>query len=191
MTIYIDTDATHDHTYYGNGCYEGTGSSTPCSSHLIETIDNEEQEIGTYYHFQAITSGSGGGTTADDANAPDSFCPLGWQLPYSGRGGDYYDKSKSWRYLYSQYNLVIDRGDTPSANKLSSYPLSYIRSGYINFYTMLLSNMGYGGIFWSSSVSGGSAYRMGLFLSAIEVSASNGKTHGFAIRCAHRFSILS
>ena len=192
MTIYIDTDATHDHTYYGNGCYEGTGSSTPCSSHLIETIDNEEQEIGTYYHFQAITSGSGGGTTADDANAPDSFCPLGWQLPYSGRGGDYYDKSKTWNHLFKSYGLHIGDGTATDATKVKSYPFSYVYSGYYVWSTGRLYDQSIRVLYWSSTVvSSTVAYYLYTWSSGVRPAGTNSKAGGSAVRCVLIFSIHS
>ena len=132
LTVYIDTNPSHDLSYYGNGCNVGWGtdgsaiSHTPCSTRLVTTVDDETQKNGTLYHFQAATAGAGGSISTGNTNSPDTFCPLGWQLPYSGTGGDYYDKSKSWRYLFTIYNY---NDDTQGRIGAMSYPLSYIQAG--------------------------------------------------------------
>ena len=125
LSVYVASDVNHDLTYYGNGCFGIPGSFTPCESRIVTTSDGEDLEIGTYYHFQAATAGSGGASLAtDNTNAPDTFCPLGWQMPYGGTGGDYYDKSRSWRFLFNTYNYGND-----DVNAVLSYPISEIRSG--------------------------------------------------------------
>ena len=140
LTVYLDYGISNDHTYYGNGCPNGwedgglSGSITPCENGMTSrTSDNEEQAIGTYYHFEAASSGSGAAITTNNTNTPDTFCPLGWQLPYSGTGGDYYDKSKSWKYLFTTYNY---NDDAQGRAGLMSYPISNIKSG------MFIWNMG-------------------------------------------------
>ena len=130
----LDNFGAHDHTYFGNGCPNSTtegGSTKACSTKLVQTMDGETQEIGSIYNFQAATSGSGSALEEDNTNSPDTFCPLGWQLPYSGTGGDYYNQSRSWKYLLDSYG--INTATLANARKILSYPISHIASGYYGF----------------------------------------------------------
>ena len=129
-----DDEYAHDHTYYGNGCPNdwndpNGGSTVACSTNLVTTF-GEVQAIGVYYDYHAATTGSGGPDSLknNNENSPDTFCPLGWQMPYSGTDGDYYDKSKSFRYLKSMY---LSPGDTePDIGKKGlKYPMSFARTG--------------------------------------------------------------
>ncbi len=122
------TDRTISYTYYGGGCDNefDNPSRVSCSIVTTNTYDGEEQSIGSFYDFQAAAAGSAFIDTTDNTNVPDTFCPLGWQLPYSGKGGDYYDKSKSWKYLFDDYGIVFNLA---GKLKMTSYPLSYIQSG--------------------------------------------------------------
>ena len=126
---YRDGDANHDHTYYGYGCPDTEGSGVSCNLLIINTSDNEPQSIGTYHNFPSATSGSGSTAVTDNSNATDTFCPLGWQLPYSGTGGDYYDQSRSFRYLFTTYGYTANA----DGYKILSYPISIVRSG--RYYT--------------------------------------------------------
>ena len=184
LTIYTDTDVTHNHTYIGNGCSGGDGSITPCETRIVKTADNENQKNGTYYNFQAETDGTGGAITTDNANSSDTFCPLGWQLPYSGTDGDYYDKSRSWNKLFTDYNIAFDDGTAAGATKIKSYPFSYVYSGYYNWGTGRLYSQSSSGGYWSSTVvSSTSAYNMYTWSSAVRPASTFGKAGGFAIRC--------
>ena len=131
----IDNNRSNDHTYEGNGCQspwgnDGDGGSlVACDTDLVQTYDEETLSIGTYYNFQAATSGTGGGITNDNTNSPDTFCPLGWQLPYDGTGGDYYDKSRSWEYMFGSYNYAKDQSGARGA---MSYPISTFLTGWFS-----------------------------------------------------------
>ena len=189
MTIFIDNNATHDHTYYGNGCSGGDGSATPCSTRIIQTADSENQENGTYFSFQAATSGFGGTIETENTNSSDTFCPLGWQLPYSGTGGDYYNKSKSWNYLFNKYSIVDDE---TSATKVKSYPFSYVYSGYYNWNTGRLYVQSNAGNYWSSTVvSSPVAYLLHTWSSVVRPANTYNKVGGLDIRCVKSLSIPS
>ena len=184
----IDSDYVHDHTYYGNGCPSESGSSISCSTRLINTFDGETQETGTSYDYQAVATGSAPTiVTVDNTLSPDTFCPLGWQMPYSGSGGDYYNKSKSLKYLYDYYGIT----DSSSSTAVLSYPFSYVKSGYylwLNGRTYHLDRSGY---YWTTIVnSGGGSYSIGI-TSIIRFAVTNNRAHGFPIRCVYHFSILS
>ena len=204
MTVapYKDGTLTNDHSYYGRGCKNGWGtdgdggSQTPCADsdaggRYVKTADNETQKNGTYYHFQAATSGTGATVSTANANSPDTFCPLGWQLPYSGTGGDYYNKSRSWNKLFTDYSIAFDDGTAAGATKIKSYPFSYVYSGHYYWDKGRLYDQNNSSDYWSSTVVSTSAYRLGTWSSAIRSASTGSKTGGFTLRCAHRFSILS
>ena len=196
MTIapYLDVDTTHDHTYYGNGCQNGWGTSgnggsiTPCSTRIVKDGNNEDQKTGTLYHYMAASSGSG--TTASVRNdiIPDTFCPLGWQMPYSGSGGDYYDQSKSWKYLFTRYGLENSQAGQES---IRSYPFSYVYSGRFHWYTGRLYYFSTNGLFWPSTIKNDIyAYRFDYWNTSIRPNSEDAKAGGSSIRCDCRISNL-
>ena len=198
MTVYKDTNVAHDHTYIGNGCNNpwGTdgdgGSKTPCPANnaggrIVKTADNENQKNGTYYNFQAGTDGTGGAITEQYSNVPDTFCPLGWQLPYSGTGGDYYNKSRSLRKIFDTYSITYDDGGAAQATRIKSYPFSYVHSGLYSWLSGRLYLQSIGGYYWSSTVvSSTSAYNLDTWSSGIRPANTNNKTDGRALRCVSR-----
>ena len=152
--------------------------------------------MGTYYHFFAASVGTGGtDITTDNTNVPDTFCPLGWQLPYSGTGGAYYDKSKSWNYLFNTiYNIEYEK--VISGKKAMSYPFSYINSGsYYNEGAALFS-LGVDSVYWGiTKKSERTAYRLTAYYRpdndkgwlGIGTGPSN---NGQTVRCTLGLSIL-
>ncbi|MBR3156991.1 hypothetical protein IKF20_00965 [Candidatus Saccharibacteria bacterium] len=194
---YADTSNLNDHSYYGNGCpnvwdssagapYYG-GSLVSCSTRIIETYQREVQKIGTYLNFQAATSGTGGAAYAPNIPVPDSFCPLGWQLPYDGTGGDYYDKSKSVNYLFNLYSF-----DRLSYNNIMSYPFDYVLSGHLWIQPGALYRQGNVGTYMADGISNGAAIRT-MFLSAVGVTYQSelGKAFMSPVRCIDTFENLS
>ena len=188
LTVYRDTNPAHDHTYYGNACPGAwsddgsTGSTTPCNSRVVATLDDGNQENGTYYTFQASTSGTGSTIAIDNANSPDTFCPLGWQLPYSGKGGDYYDKSKSGKYLLSQYSIG---NDSAGSEKIRSYPLSFVPGGYFDVRQGRLFGKDLYANYWPStttSIANG-AYRITLTLTRITADDTSNRDVEYTLRC--------
>ena len=183
----------HDHTYYGNGCDKAYGSggsggsTTACSIQFINSLD-ETQKIGTYYNYQASTNGTGSSYPAGVTIVSDSFCPLGWQLPYGGTGGDYYDKSRSIINLLNTYDLEYV-SHPPSTDILFSYPISLIESGFYHWYYGKLYNADLVGFLWTNTNgnSTGNASRFDFSLnypsSAYLNIADVGKEGGEALRC--------
>ena len=192
-----DGNYFHDHTYYGNGCENewgtgGSGGSTKaCSTNKVISFDNEEQGIGVYYDYQAATSGTGAAIAAGNTDSPDTFCPLGWQLPYSGTGGDYYDRSKSWTNLFNIYSLAYQDGTAADATKVRSYPFSYVLSGYFSWYKGRLYNQTGGGNSWSQTLSGGNPHDFKVYQYGLKPVNASDKNSGFDIRYVNCFSILS
>ena len=199
LTTYADSNYEHDHTFYGKGCKNGWGtdgdggSITPCADsdaggRYITTADGETQKNGTLFTFQAATSGTGGTISTETSDSPDTFCPLGWHMPYSGRGGDYYDKSKSWNYLFDSYGITYNDGGATQVTKIKSYPFSYVNSG--NFFLPLgrLYSQSTSGYYWSSIVAIIShTYDLYTSSSNIKTADMSNKSIGFAIRCVTRY----
>ena len=199
---YKDSDVSHDHTYMGNGCKNGWGTSgeggsqTPCADsdaggRYVKTADSETQKNGTYYNFQAGTSGAGAVITTGNTNSPDTFCPLGWQLPYSGTGGDYYNKSRSWNYLFTTYSIAFADGTATDATKIKSYPFSYVYSGGYYWTTGRLYFQSNNGLYWSSTVvSSTNAYYLNTWSSVVRPADTVNKARGVALRCDFNISSL-
>ncbi|MBR2600675.1 hypothetical protein IKE07_00845 [Candidatus Saccharibacteria bacterium] len=202
LTVNSDSDISHDHTYYGRGCKNGWGTSgeggsqTPCADsdaggRFVKTADDETLKNGTYYTFQTITVGSGATMGTVNTNSPDTFCPLGWQLPYSGTGGDYYNKSRSWNKLLTSYSIAFNDGTYADVTKAKSYPFSYVYSGYYYWGTGRLYNQSTNGVYWSSSLyNGNNAYDQHIWSGGIRPSNIDYKTRGYPIRCNFDISIL-
>ena len=189
---YPDKYASHDHTYFGNGCSNGwgidgnTGSEVACGTRLSPTKDGENQINGTYYNHSSATLTEVLSNIPDNHITPDSFCPLGWQLPYGGTGGDYYNKSKSMVYLQS--NEVYG---TPFI--LGRYPLSEIYGGYINFETgALFVQTITGDYYTNTSRSDSTAYRVRMGSTGVIATSDSlvGKNIGSNIRCTLGISNL-
>ena len=175
-------------TYYGNGCTPIGGTDKPCETRIINTYDNEDQKNGTYYYPQALTAGSSGNSvTTDNTDSPDSFCPLGWQVPYGGTGGDYYNKSKSWNYLVVTYSLGQDES---SSRRIRSYPLSYVLPGGLDGAVGKLYGQTLSGLYWTlTNKDTNKTYRINFWQTGIGtlVTEGNTKWYAYAFRCVTRY----
>ncbi len=205
MTVapYKDGTVTNDHSYYGRGCKNGWGTSgeggsqTPCADsdaggRYVTTADGETQKNGTYFNFQAATVGAGGAMATDKTDSSYTFCPLGWQLPYSGTGGDYDDKSKTWNHLFKSYGLHIGDGTATDATKVKSYPFSFVYSGRYYWSTGRLYAQSNDGYYWSSTVvSSTNAYLLNTWSSGVSPARTGSKAGGGAVRCGFMVSILT
>ena len=185
----IDTNVRHSHTYYGKGCPWSGGYNKSCDIEEVNTADDEPEEIGTFYNYAASSSDSAPDIIEkDNTLIPDTFCPLGWQLPYSGTGGDYYDQSRSWANLYTIYHIEADSAANSTA--IQSYPFSYITSGYYSWVDGKLYSSGISGYYWSIIVNSGvGAYSMGAWSAGIRYAIPNSRYHGFMLRCILEISI--
>ena len=169
-------------TFYGNGCRISTGSKVACETRQVSTYDNETQNNGTMYSIaSAFTRYSTPGTTTDNSNSPDTFCPLGWQLPYGGTGGDYYNQPKSWRYLIeTAYSLTKSE---PGSQAMNSYPISYVPGGGYELRSGVYYNQGAAGLYWTSTRNDGSkSYRYYIGSNTYIIEA-NSNGYGYAVRC--------
>ena len=196
VTQYRDTDASHNHTFYGNGCpneWDNSvgppswgGSSEACSTRLVQINDGEIQENGTYYNFQGLILGNGGST--DNLNSPDTFCPLGWQAPYGGTGGDYYDKSKSWKFLISTYDYGHDN---PNQDSIVKYPISATYAGYYHWDNGYLYGQGVVGNYMTPTINTITNYYLVELYSPDHFgTVSYKKLYGSTVRCVLGISTL-
>ncbi|MBR2601029.1 hypothetical protein IKE07_02760 [Candidatus Saccharibacteria bacterium] len=184
-------------TAYINGCGHSYVDDWPDDSHngcgkagstrLITSRDNDTQKNGTLFDYYAATSGSGGDALSTiNTNAPDTFCPLGWQMPYSGSGGDYYDKSKSWSFLFNAYHI---ENNSAGGIKLNTYPLHVALSGLYMFNLGYAFAQGGSGIYWTDTVYALSAsYRMDFTMGNARPNSTHDKRLGYTIRCVRFLS---
>ena len=187
LTQYKTTDITRDVSYYGNGCPGNSDLNIyPCSSRIAGTYDDVElQKNGTIYTFQAASVGTGSSITTANTNAPDTFCPLGWQVPYGGTGGDYYDQSRSWRYLITSYNYDFER---QGSINVMSYPIDIARSGSFQINTGALYYLNNVSQSWTSTGNGASAaYRLNVWIGAIHDEQAAFMATGQTIRSDKNF----
>ena len=170
----------NDHSFYGNGCpntWGEGGSTVACSTRIVQTEDGEDQINGVSYNYQAITAGTGVALTTENANAPDSFCPLGWQLPYGGTGGDYYNAPKSWEDFRRKNQVTADPA---GLHRIRIYPLSFALSGNYHWIEGKLFMQGIQHYHYSSTVKSlYNAYRLVGQLSPSE----DTKGGGASLRC--------
>ena len=169
------------------------GSDIPCvaTGRIVKDGNNEDQKNGTYYHYQAASVGTGSAITTNNANVPDTFCPLGWQLPYSGTAGEYYNQSRSWKYLLDSYGITYDNGNVTEATKIKSYPFSYVLSGNFHWAVSRLFYQSIGEAhthFWSSTIGAGSnaKYRFHIGSMWIQTQSTSGAAGGYNLRCVTR-----
>ena len=177
LTNYLDDNVTHEHTYFGNGNGPGFEKSTVGDDYQTSTYDGETQKIGTYYNFQAATIGSGASLTNNGDQAPDSFCPIGWQLAIGGNQ----NTNKAFKALLSSYSIANNNTGSIAGR---SYPLSYIYSGYYYWGSGKLSNLGGFGGWWSTTIKAeGSAYGLRIDEGGIYADVYYNMNVGFPLRC--------
>ncbi len=187
----VDMNQAHDHSYYGNGCEVpiAQASGVACSSRIATTFDDENQKNGTSYNYQAATSGAGDAVTSDNAIISDTFCPLGWQLPYGGTGGDYYDQSKSLNYLFGLYNYVSGQS---SSREIGKYPLSLPRTGIYSWSNGTVYELNRNTLAWTiTNYANDRAYIINYFGTGFNITETSIKPIGRTLRCGFMVSILT
>ncbi len=178
LANYQDTDYTHEHTYFGNGNGPNANLGTVGTTYETTTYDGETQKIGTYYTFQAATVGTGASFSTDGEQAPDSFCPAGWQLPI----GNNQNVNKAFQKLLNSYSIT---NNSAGSNAGRSYPLSYLLSGYYFWSSGRVNSLGSRGNWWSNTIEVGGARAYYLRIYEVEVYADGDydMRSGFPLRC--------
>ena len=157
-----------------------TAATTPDAELLTDQTYDAHYLVGNYYQWNAATAGTGVTTTAataeSDADAPDSICPRGWQLPVAGPDDN--TTSGSFHELLGHYDLT-----TSSHNgAIASSPLYLQYSGYI--YQGQIYQAGYTGRYWSSTVSPANHIAYSLYFSnSVAPTDYYFYFNGFPVRC--------
>ena len=117
-----------------------------------------------------ITSGGNWRSTQNDnlwqgVSGVNNPCPSGYRLP-------------------TETELNAERTSWSSNNTAGAFasPLKLPVGGYRDLTTGVLANGGGGGIYWSSTVSGTTSYRL-LFRIAEAALAFDGRAYAFSVRC--------
>ena len=106
-------------------------------------------------------------------------------IAISGTAGDYYDASKSWSYLFTQYGYGNNQD---GGTGVHTYPLDYVDSGRYYWDTGRLYNQGNVALLWSSTiVSSTDAYSLYTWSTAVRPAESVNKARGNALRCVSRY----
>ena len=127
--------------------------------------------VGNYYSYSSATKGTGNGVTAAGANASDSICPNGWQLPTS---------NSSNSGSFGKLQVAGSIGSTGS--KLNEAPYYFQYGGYV--LSGNLSNAGTFGYYWSSTASDVSkAYLLQFTSSSVSPSNNLNRYLGMSVRC--------
>lgn len=160
-----DGDYTKAESYDPGDNYipNGTGSATSATS-LATNSPELHYHQGNYYNWYAATAGSNADDFEDGEDAPQSICPKGWRLPYSG----YQTGSKSWYYLVNQAGL--------NASNITASPVYISYSGSVS--------TGSFGSYWSSTANGwGYAYFLSFDSSFVLPQIYDGAGYGYSVRC--------
>ena len=166
--------------------WQNASSMTPMTTYRTDGVSVEGNTYdahylaGNYYSWEAATAGTGHSYTSAGAEAPDSICPAGWQLPLSHSSND--AVSGSFYNLLNQYGFTSSTGS--DANSITRAPLFFVRSGYVYpaNYLYRAGNLGY---YWSS-VANSSSLAYDLYFTSYSVYPS-GDNHnryvGRSVRC--------
>ena len=166
---YLNSSNTVAPTYFSHNAFTGNGN---------------HGKIGNYYNWTAaIASNNSSGLTTSTynnvANNPkNSICPKGWRLPTVS--------SVAAKSEFARLNNVYNGGNTGNGDKLVQSPLYLVRSGSV--YDGSLSNAGYFGRYWSSTVYAAN-YAYNLLFRSDNVNPANVsyRYYGWSVRCVSEY----
>ena len=147
-----------------------------------------KNHVGNYYNWPATVASNDTSTkTTRYDNAPDSICPAGWRLPI-GRDSSNTAASREWGTLLAGEGIIANPiGDfqnysTGGLNKIRTAPLWIARSGSVG--SGSLSNAGFSGNYWSSTVvSSSNAFQLSFYSGYVSPASDNGRGVGYSVRC--------
>ena len=141
---------------------------------------------GNYYSWEAATAGTGHAYASEGAQAPDSICPKGFELPTAGDYyGSYNTTPGSFFNLFNQYGLT-DSDATTIINNIVKDPLFFVSSSYVFVYDDYVPGAGTYGYYWSSISSNNTSSAYVLYFSASGISSFSKlgvKQDGYPVRC--------
>ena len=160
-----------------NGCEGWTDATdlTPAETEWTGSVDNTVSDstydahflIGNFYQWNAATAGTG--DTITSAEAKDSICPKGWQLPTSNNSN-----SGSFGGLVGSLNSTT----------ITQAPYYFNPSGYV--YLGSLLSAGREGVYWSSTAYSNTsgAYYLAFYSGLVNPSSYYfGRYFGQSVRC--------
>ena len=162
-----------------SGCNGWTDATnlTPAETEWTGSVDNTVSGntydahflIGNFYQWNAATAGTG--DTITSAEAKDSICPKGWQLPTSNNSSP-----GSFGGLVGSLNSTT----------ITQAPYYFNPSGYV--YSGSLRSVGNLGLYWSSTAASSTsdAYRFGFYSGYVNSSVLNLRYYGQSVRCLAR-----
>ena len=166
--------------------WQDASSMTPMTTYRTDGVSVDDNTYdahylaGSYYSWNAATAGTGSSATSSYAEATDSICPAGWQLPYSGTNNN--SKSGSFYNLLNQYGFTSSTGS--GTNSIIRAPLFFVRPGYVHPEGHYLASAGNYGFYWSSvAYLSSAAYNLYFFSSDVRPSGSSYRCVGQPVRC--------
>ena len=138
---------------------------------------NAHYLVGNLYQWNAATAGTGG--TITSADATDSICPKGWQLPTSNNSN-----SGSFQALMNAYSIS---SNTAGSTAITQTPLYFNPSGYVASGSLWYA--GAYGYYWSSTAlsSASGAYFLYFFSGRVDPSGDIVLRYvGLSVRCLAR-----
>ena len=143
---------------------------------VINHTYNAHYLAGNYYTYAAATAGTAPGGSG---TASSSICPKGWQLPSSNST----TVNKSFGYLLTQYKVQNNVIGSMSEYDVRTIPL-YLLYGGVIISNGVLSSVGDGSRYWSSTSDGNSkAYFLYLASTTVNPSISYDRYVGSSVRC--------
>ena len=178
--------------------YNGTAQDSTWQPELITNSNGNtftmrgSMYYGDYYNWYAATVETGKYNMGTNANASDSICPRGWQLPTNG------DETvdKSWQHLImGTYHYYTQNGyyaaNRAAFNKTMQLPLSVPFAGYYEWTDGALNSRGELGLYWSSTAGSAGesvhAHLLNMYYGGnLDSQSHDNKVDGFSVRCVSR-----
>ena len=192
LGMYVKSDPDGYSDYCGGSSIKGLSDSTCTSAgwtdvssmtpmadgttnEVISTDNNTYNAhylVGNLYQWNAATAGTD--DTITNAEAKDSICPKGWQLPTSNN-----QNKGSFYLLLDKYGLNSSYNSTT----ITQSPLYFNPSGYVDSGSLWYA--GNSGYYWSSTAysSASDAYYLGFGSGAVNPSFYNYRYLGQSVRC--------
>lgn len=187
-----ESDYTDWDTYYNSCNYSGSVPVCDESLNPISTYTSStgiaQYHLGNYYNWTAaVAMNDSSSYTASGTLIEQSICPAGWTLPRIGTGDDtFYALFNEYSFTESSYTDTDNDGvHDAGENALWTSPLYFTAGG---LYYGLLSDVGYGGLFWPPVVSNPYAAGFASFIVDGSVTPSDGynRGRGLSVRCVAR-----